>query len=59
MKNNKNIIYILAVIVGLVIVNAIASNVYLRYDLTKDNRYTLSEVTQSMLTDLDSPFVLN
>ena len=59
MKNNKNIIYIIAVIVGLVIVNTIASNAYLRYDLTKDNRYTLSEVTKSMLSDLDSPLVID
>ncbi|WP_299124693.1 gliding motility-associated ABC transporter substrate-binding protein GldG [uncultured Winogradskyella sp.] len=59
MKKNKAIIYILAVIVGLIIVNTIASKVYQRFDLTKDNRYTLSDTSKSLIKDLDSPLIID
>jgi len=48
MKKNKTIVNILAVIVGLILVNIIASKVYQRFDLTKDNRYTLSETSKAL-----------
>ncbi|WP_340156197.1 gliding motility-associated ABC transporter substrate-binding protein GldG [uncultured Winogradskyella sp.] len=59
MKKNKSILYIIAIIVGLVIVNAISSSVYQRFDLTKDHRYTLSDVSKSLISDLDSPLVID
>ncbi len=59
MKKNKNIIYILAVIVGLVAVNAIAGKAYQRLDLTKDKRYTLSETSKSLISDLNSPLIID
>jgi ABC-2 type transport system permease protein len=59
MKKNKTIIYILAVIVGLVLINTISSKVYQRFDLTKDNRYTLSNTSKSLITDLDSPLIID
>ena len=59
MKKNKTILYILGVIVAVVIVNLIASKVYQRFDLTKDHRYTLSETSKSLITDLDSPLVID
>jgi len=59
MKKNKNIIYILAVIVGLVAVNAIAGKAYQRFDLTKDKRYTLSETSKSLISDLNSPLIID
>ena len=59
MKKNKTIIYILAVIIGLIIVNVLASKVYERFDLTKDKRYTLSEASKSLISDLDSPLIID
>ncbi len=59
MKKNKTILYILAVIVGLILVNLIASKVYQRFDLTKDNRYTLSDASKSLISDLDSPLIID
>jgi ABC-2 type transport system permease protein len=59
MKKNKVLISILVVSVGLILVNLIASKVYQRFDLTKDSRYTLSEVSKSLIADLDSPLVID
>ena len=59
MKKNKTILYILGVIVAVVIVNLIASKVYQRFDLTKDHRYTLSKTSKSLISDLDSPLVID
>ena len=59
MKKNKTLIYILAVIIGLIIVNVISSNIYKRFDLTKDKRYTLSKVSKSLVEDLDAPLVID
>lgn len=59
MKKNKTLIYILAVIIGLIIVNLVASKIYQRFDLTKDKRYTLSEASKSVISDLDSPLVID
>lgn len=59
MKKNKTLISIIAVIVGLILVNVIASEVYQRFDLTKDNRYTLSDASKSLVSDLDSPLVID
>ncbi|MDH7912742.1 gliding motility-associated ABC transporter substrate-binding protein GldG [Winogradskyella sp. SYSU M77433] len=59
MKKNKTLIYILAVIIGLIIVNVISSNIYKRFDLTKDKRYTLSKVSKSLVENLDAPLVID
>ncbi|WP_369992918.1 gliding motility-associated ABC transporter substrate-binding protein GldG [Winogradskyella sp.] len=59
MKKNKNLIYILVVIVGLIIVNVVANQFYGRFDLTKDKRYTLSDASKSLVQDLDSPLIID
>ncbi|WP_458626993.1 gliding motility-associated ABC transporter substrate-binding protein GldG [Winogradskyella sp. PC D3.3] len=59
MKTNKSILYIVVIIVGLVIVNMISSSVYQRFDLTKDHRYTLSDVSKDLISDLDSPLIID
>ena len=59
MKKNKTLIYILVVLVGLVIANVISSKLYGRYDLTKDKRYTLSDATNSIINNIDSPLVID
>jgi gliding motility-associatede transport system auxiliary component len=59
MKKNKNLIYILAIIIGLIVVNAISSQFYGRFDLTKDNRYTLSDASKSLIQNIDSPLIID
>ncbi|WP_299129251.1 gliding motility-associated ABC transporter substrate-binding protein GldG [uncultured Winogradskyella sp.] len=59
MKTNKTLIHILFVCVGLIVINAISSNFYGRFDLTKDKRYTLSETTQSLIKAIDAPLVID
>ncbi|WP_179319647.1 gliding motility-associated ABC transporter substrate-binding protein GldG [Winogradskyella helgolandensis] len=59
MKKNKSILYIIAIVAGLIIVNAISGSVYQRFDLTKDHRYTLSDVSKDLISDLDSPLIID
>lgn len=55
----KNITYILAVLVGVIAFNSIGNYVYKRFDLTKDNRYTLSETTKEIIESADSPLIID
>lgn len=59
MKKNKSILYSVAIVIGLIIVNAISSSVYERFDLTKDSRYTLSDASKALVSDLESPLVID
>lgn len=59
MKTNKTYINIIAVIVGVILVNFIASKIYQRFDLTKDKRYTLSEASKSLISNIDSPLIID
>ena len=51
----KNWLILIIIFVGLLVVNFIASNFYIRFDLTEDKRYTLSEAAKNTLKDVDSP----
>lgn len=44
----------LYIIAGLIVVNLLASTYYLRLDLTQEKRFTLADVTQKYLSELDS-----
>ncbi len=59
MKKNKSLISILIVVVGLILVNAIASQFYGRFDLTEDKRYTLSEATKGLVEDIEAPLIID
>ncbi|GAB4166030.1 MAG: gliding motility-associated ABC transporter substrate-binding protein GldG [Winogradskyella sp.] len=59
MKQNKSLIYILAVLIGLIVVNALSSKLYGRYDLTKDKRYTLSDATNTIVDQIDAPLIID
>jgi len=43
---------IIVLIIAIIIVNLVASKIYSRIDLTKDERYTLSETTETILSKL-------
>ncbi|MGH1383165.1 gliding motility-associated ABC transporter substrate-binding protein GldG [Kordia sp.] len=46
------------VLIGLIILNAIASSVFTRFDLTQDKRYTLSEAAKNTVTTIKSPVTI-
>lgn len=46
-------------VVGLVLVNLIGKQFYKRFDLTQDKRYTLSEATEDIIDQADSPIVVD
>ncbi len=54
MKSKRNIFnwsYLTVVIVGIVILNVIASLLYVRFDLTEDKRFSLAKNTENYLED--------
>ncbi|MBC8267021.1 MAG: gliding motility-associated ABC transporter substrate-binding protein GldG [Flavobacteriales bacterium] len=53
MKNNKAFLPLIYSIIFIILLNAIGSFLYFRYDLTTEKRYTLSEETKKVLRNLD------
>ena len=58
-KNKNNIKALLITVVALVVVNIIASNMFLRFDLTYDKRYTLSETSLNIVNDIPEPLYVD
>ncbi len=56
---NKKLQHISFVFIGLLLVNYLASSVHKRFDLTKDKRYTISEVSTNLLDKLDDNIFIN
>ena len=56
---NKNIRNVVGVLLGLIIINFLASKVYHRFDLTKDKRYTLSDTSKDLIKDIDAPLIID
>lgn len=46
------------VLIGLIILNVIASSVFTRFDLTQDKRYTLSEASKNTIAEVNAPIVV-
>lgn len=59
MKSTKNIKYILFLLIGFIIINFFSSIFFKRFDLTKDNRFTLSPITHKLLNNLNTPLLIN
>ncbi len=57
--NKKSILLILALPLGVLIANIFTSNISKRFDLTQDNRYTLSEAAITIIEDIESPIVVD
>ncbi|TCI84651.1 gliding motility-associated ABC transporter substrate-binding protein GldG [Tenacibaculum sp. M341] len=55
-KKIKSIVFVLA---ALIVVNFISNQFFKRFDVTKDKRYTLSEVSKNIITDLDRNLIIN
>ncbi|AUC14560.1 gliding motility-associated ABC transporter substrate-binding protein GldG [Tenacibaculum sp. SZ-18] len=56
---SKNLKKILFVLVGLLLANFISSSLFTRFDLTKDKRYTLSDVSKNIVNKLDKNLIVN
>ncbi|MGC1205183.1 MAG: gliding motility-associated ABC transporter substrate-binding protein GldG [Flavobacteriaceae bacterium] len=56
---NKNIKYIILLIIVLIAVNLISYSVFKRFDLTEDSRYTLSDATLKIIEDTESPLIID
>ncbi|GLB52449.1 gliding motility-associated ABC transporter substrate-binding protein GldG [Neptunitalea chrysea] len=55
----KTPVQILVVALLLVLINWVLSDYYLRFDVTKDKRYTLSETTLNALDNVDQPLYVD
>lgn len=57
MKKGNRIKSLLIVIIGLIVINFLASEVYYRFDLTQDQRYSLSPAARHIIEDIDQPII--
>jgi len=55
---NKKSLYIIGLFVALLFLNFINQSIYKRFDLTADKRYTLSETTKSILSEINKPLFI-
>ncbi len=46
-------------VLGLLLVNILASKVHSRFDLTQDNRYTLSPAAKTIIDKIESPIIID
>ena len=56
MLNNKQLIY---TVVGIILINIIGTIFYERFDLTQDQRYTLSNSAKKTIANVDSPIFID
>ncbi|GHC58674.1 gliding motility-associated ABC transporter substrate-binding protein GldG [Ulvibacter litoralis] len=58
-KSNKHTTNFIFLLVALVLLNVIGSYAYKRFDLTQDQRYTLSEAAKNTIAAVDAPIVID
>ncbi|MDT0690335.1 gliding motility-associated ABC transporter substrate-binding protein GldG [Salegentibacter sp. F188] len=46
-------------IVGLILLNVLAANFFTRFDLTQDNRYTLSTASKNIIEDIEKTVIID
>ena len=59
MNRKHYIVQIILALVTLVVVNVVGQYIYKRFDLTQDKRYTLTESTKQLVSNLDSPIIID
>ena len=57
--NKKKVTILLVCLLGIVLLNWVSSKIYKRFDLTQDQRYTLSEAAKNTLENVDSPITID
>ncbi len=56
---NKNLKHIVLLLIVIIAINYISSTIYKRFDLTQDSRYTLSEATLNIISNVESPIEID
>jgi ABC-2 type transport system permease protein len=56
---NKNILWWIGLLAGLVVINFIAAKLHSRFDLTEEKRYSLTRTTRDLVRDLKSDVVID
>ncbi|MEA3285846.1 MAG: GldG family protein [Candidatus Marinimicrobia bacterium] len=57
--NSKNTLTFALIVIGVVFVlNLFAQNFFFRFDLTENQRYSISDVTRDILADIDEPITV-
>ena len=56
---NKKIQHIVLVFAGLLFLNFLGNRIYKRFDVTYDQRYTLSTVTTNLIEQIETPLLIN
>ncbi|MEO5789797.1 gliding motility-associated ABC transporter substrate-binding protein GldG [Gelidibacter sp.] len=59
LKNKSNLIKIVVLLVVLMVLNWMGTKVYKRFDLTQDQRYTLSQSALNIVKDVKSPLIVD
>ena len=56
---NKKLQHIVFAFVGLLLINYLSTSTYKRFDLTKDKRFTISDVSKNILDNIDNTVFVN
>jgi gliding-associated putative ABC transporter substrate-binding component GldG len=56
---NKQITYIVSILAALIVINVISERIFKRFDLTKDQRFTISEPTVALLESAPLPIIVD
>lgn len=59
LKNKSNLIKTIALLIGLIVLNGLGTKVYKRFDLTQDQRYTLSNAALNIVGEVKSPLIVD
>jgi ABC-2 type transport system permease protein len=59
MNKRKNTVWWIGLIVGLILINYVASKLHSRIDLTEEKRYSLTKTTKALLRNVKNDVVIN
>lgn len=59
MQKKQNLKQVLVIIIGLFLANILGNFFFKRFDLTKDQRYTLSKTSLSILKEIQEPLIID
>ena len=57
--SKKELLPLLILPIGLLVVNILSASFHKRFDLTEDNRYTLSEASKQIIDKIESPIIID
>ncbi|WP_418604380.1 gliding motility-associated ABC transporter substrate-binding protein GldG [Hwangdonia sp.] len=57
--SKKELLPLLALPIGLLVVNIFSASFHKRFDLTEDNRYTLNDASKQIINNVESPLIVD